>query len=78
MARDCLGSKTLPLTQEFFAQMLGVRRPGVTITAGLLQSAGLIRYNRGHITITDPRGLESAACECYRILKEQSDRFLNS
>jgi CRP-like cAMP-binding protein len=78
MARDSLGSKTLPLTQEFLAQMLGARRPGVTITAGLLQSAGLIRYRRGHITITDPEGLESAACECYRILKEQSDGFLNT
>jgi len=78
MARDSLGSKTLPLTQESLSQMLGARRPGVTLTAGLLQSAGLIRYHRGHITITDPEGLESAACECYRIVKEQCERFLNS
>jgi len=62
---DCLdGDATIPLTQKFLAQMLGVRRTTVTIAARLLQSAGLIRYRRGHIQILDHKALEDVACKC--------------
>ena len=63
--RDLAQSNELQLTQEFLAQMLGVRRPTVSVAAGILQDAGLIRYARGLITIRDRAGLEHAACECY-------------
>jgi CRP-like cAMP-binding protein len=56
------------LTQEFLGQMIGTHRPAVTVAAGILQSAGLIRYRRGNITIVDQEGLEAASCECYRIV----------
>src|SRR6266545_4883657 len=68
--QDCLRSADLQLTQDFLTAMLGVHRPAVTIAAGILQSAGLIHYNRGHITILDRDRLESAACECYQAVKE--------
>jgi CRP-like cAMP-binding protein len=69
-SQDCMRSSELQLTQDFLAMMLGVHRPGVTIAAGILQSAGLIQYNRGHITILDRNRLESASCDCYRVIKE--------
>jgi CRP-like cAMP-binding protein len=62
------GCEDLPFTQEFLAAMLGVGRPSVTLAAGALQKAGLIRYSRGFVTILDRRGLEAAACECYRVI----------
>ena len=65
-ARDRMASDEFPLTQEFAAMMLGAGRPTVTSVARTLQRAGLITYHRGHLTITDGRGLESASCECYR------------
>jgi len=64
-AHDRSGVADLPLTQDWIAVMLGVRRSTVSIAAGMLQKAGFIRYQHGHITILDRAGLESAACECY-------------
>ncbi|HKC62769.1 MAG TPA: Crp/Fnr family transcriptional regulator [Pyrinomonadaceae bacterium] len=69
-------SGELPLTQEFLSHMLGVRRAGVTVAARTLQTAGMIKYNRGHITIIDFEGLESAACECYQNMKEEFNRYM--
>jgi CRP-like cAMP-binding protein len=65
-----------PMTHELLGYTLGVTRPTVTLTAEALQRAGLIRYARGMITITDRPGLEAAACECYRIMLEEYDRLL--
>jgi CRP-like cAMP-binding protein len=75
-SRDLLDSNTLPLTQEFLAQMLGVRRTSVSLVAGTLQTAGFIRYRRGHVAIVDAEGLQSAACECYETVKAQAERLL--
>jgi CRP-like cAMP-binding protein len=70
------GADVFPLTQEFLAIMLGVRRSGVTLAAGALQDAGLIRYRRGGIRVLDRAGLEAAACECYGAVRRQYDRLL--
>ena len=78
ISREILDSDEIPLTQELLSQMLGVARTGVTMTAGILQQSGLIRYRRGHITILDREGLADASCECYRIVKQELDRFLKS
>jgi CRP-like cAMP-binding protein len=74
--RDLSGSDTLGLTQEFVAQMLGVRRTSVSLVANTLQNAGLIRYRRGRIEITDLQGLRAASCECYSRVKTHYDRLL--
>jgi CRP-like cAMP-binding protein len=66
MAQDRMGSAEFPLTQEFVAMMLGASRPTVTVVAGTLQRAGLIKYRHGHVTIVDREQLEAASCECYR------------
>lgn len=70
------GADTFPLKQEFLAIMLGVRRAGVTVAAGALQDAGLIRYRRGSIRVLDREGLEAATCECYGVIRGQFDRLL--
>ncbi|MBW4639443.1 MAG: Crp/Fnr family transcriptional regulator [Gloeocapsa sp. UFS-A4-WI-NPMV-4B04] len=75
MSSDGVGSTELPLTQEFLATMLGVRRAGVTEAASQLQSKGLIRYQRGYIQIIDTKSLETAACECYGVVKAEYDRL---
>ncbi|MDZ7851434.1 MAG: helix-turn-helix domain-containing protein [Halomonas sp.] len=64
------------MTQELIANMLGVRREGVTESAGKLQKAGLIEYRRGHITVLDRPGLEARVCECYGVVKREYDRLL--
>ena len=64
------------MTQELIANMLGVRREGVTEAAGNVQKAGLIDYRRGHITVIDRRGLEARVCECYAVVKKEFDRLL--
>jgi Mn-dependent DtxR family transcriptional regulator len=64
------------MTQEFLAQMLGVRRPSVTVVAGVLQKAGLIAYARGWVVILDRAGLEAASCECYRVVRDDFERLL--
>jgi CRP-like cAMP-binding protein len=74
---DRVGSKELPLTQEFMSQMLGVRRSGVTEAANTLQKAGLIRYTRGKVTILNREDLEAASCECYEIIKGEYARLLS-
>jgi len=73
---DRLDSNVLDMTQELIADMLGVRRESVTAAAGRLQTAGLIRYQRGHITVLDRPQLEKRACECYTVVKREHDRLL--
>lgn len=73
---DRLPSNTLAMTQGLIASILGVRREGVTEAAGKLQTAGLIHYRRGHITVLDRPGLEEQACECYQVVKAEFDRLL--
>jgi len=76
MTRDRVGSDHFSLTQEFLAQMLGVRRASVTVVAGVLQKAGFIAYSRGHISILDGPRLEAASCECYQIVQKEFERLL--
>ena len=73
---DRLPGNDLRMTQELIANMLGVRREGVTEAAGRLQKAGVIKYTRGHITVLDRPKLESLCCECYAVVKRESDRLL--
>jgi CRP-like cAMP-binding protein len=74
---DRLSSNSVTMTQELIANMLGVRREGVTEAAGNLQRAGLISYRRGHIEVLDRPGLEKAVCECYGVVKVEFDRLLS-
>ena len=71
MSHDRIGRSEIPLTQELLAQMLGVRRPGVTVAIGILERAGLISHGRGRIAVTDRAGLEAASCECYAAIKRR-------
>lgn len=73
---DRLVDGEIRMTQELIANMLGVRREGITQAAGKLQARGLIRYHRGHITVIDRIGLEAEACECYKVVKQEYDRLL--
>lgn len=76
LSLDRLPANELVMTQELIANMLGVRREGVTEAAGKLQRAGLIEYHRGRIVVLDRPGLEARACECYAVVKKESDRLL--
>lgn len=73
--RDLTKSDELDLTQEFLGEMLAVRRASVSVVASELQKCGLIKYARGHIKITDPEGLENAACECYGVIRQGMKRL---
>jgi CRP-like cAMP-binding protein len=72
---DRMRTNVLTVTQELISNMLGVRREGVTEAAGKLQDAGLIRYSRGRITVLDRSGLEARVCECYGVVRKESDRL---
>ncbi len=76
LTHDRVGADEFPLTQEFLAQMLGVRRASVTVVAGALQQAGFIRYGRGRVRVADRAGLEQASCDCYWVLREVFDRLI--
>ena len=75
-AHDRAGADEFPMTHEFLSMMLGVRRPGVSLAAGVLQKAGLIRYARGRMAVTDRHGLEAASCECYHVARREHARLL--
>jgi CRP-like cAMP-binding protein len=75
--RDRVRTDEFPLTQEFLAQMLGVRRASINEVAQALQKQGLIHYQRGIITILDAEGLKAAACQCYQIVRAQYDQMLD-
>lgn len=76
MPLDRLPDNQLTMTQELIANMLGVRREGVTDAAGKLQKLGVIEYNRGHITVLDRPKLELLSCECYAVVKRETDLLL--
>jgi hypothetical protein len=76
LSLDRLQGSELAMTQELIANMLGVRREGVTEAALKLQKAGVITYARGHITVLDRTKLEELSCECYRVVKKEYDRLL--
>ena len=78
MAHDRAGADEFPMTQEFVAMMLGVRRAGISVAAGILQKAGVIDYGYGRITVLDRAGLEAAACECYGTVRRQYERLLGT
>lgn len=76
MTGDRLGADEFELTQDFISNMLGVRREGVSKAAGVLQKNGLVNYSRGRIRILDRAGLEAVSCECYEIIRNESDSYL--
>lgn len=76
--QDSVQQDSLTLTHDFIAKMLGIRRSGVTVAAGVLQQAGMIRYSRGRIAILDRARLETASCECYRLVQQEYNRLLGS
>jgi CRP-like cAMP-binding protein len=78
MSEDRVGRNQFDLTQEFLAEMLGVRRPGVTVAMGVLERAGLITHGRGNITVVDRAGLEKVACECYQSIKARQRELFGS
>jgi CRP-like cAMP-binding protein len=78
LSLDRLSSNEISMTQELISNMLGVRREGVTEAAGRLQAAGLIHYHRGHIKVLDRAKLEQRVCECYALVKKESDRLLGT
>ncbi|OLO02870.1 Crp/Fnr family transcriptional regulator [Salinicola socius] len=77
LSLDRLPDNQITMTQELIANMLGVRREGVTEAAGKLQKLGVIEYRRGHITVLDRPRLEQLSCECYAVVKKETDRLLS-
>src|SRR3984957_6387227 len=77
MSRDRVGRDDFGITHDFLGQMLGSRRATVSLSAGLLQAAGLIRYVRGHVTIVDRAGLEAVSCECYGVIRTELERVVD-
>jgi Mn-dependent DtxR family transcriptional regulator len=77
MVHDRAQGKALPYTHEFLSHMLGANRKSVTLAAQAMQAAGLISYRRGRIQILDRAGLEEASCECFAVVKERLDAFLD-
>jgi CRP-like cAMP-binding protein len=77
MSHDRVGADEFMITQEFLGQMLGARRSTVSVSAGILQRAGLIRYVRGHVTIVDRAGLEAVSCECYSVIRHELERVVS-
>jgi CRP-like cAMP-binding protein len=75
MTHDRVDAAVFPMTHDFLSEMLGVRRPSVSVAAKALQEAGLITYHRGKVTVLDRAGLEAASCECYRLIRERFDRL---
>jgi CRP-like cAMP-binding protein len=78
LSHDRINGNELLMTQEFISNMLGGRRESVTVAAAQLQDAGIIHYARGHIRILNRTALEAAACECYRIVRDEFDRLLGT
>ncbi len=76
MSHDRVGVDEFAITHELLGQMLGSRRATVTLSAGILQAANLIRYHRGHVTILDRPGLENVSCECYRVIRRELDQVV--
>ena len=76
MSQDRVGRNSFDLTQEFLAEMLGVRRPGVTVAMGILEKAGLIAHGRGNITVVNRPGLEKASCECYGTIRARQAKLI--
>jgi CRP-like cAMP-binding protein len=76
--QDRLNSSELQLTQEFIAEMLGVRRAGVSVAAAQLQQRGLIKHKRGYIQIIDRAGLEATSCECYEVVRQEYQRLVEN
>jgi CRP-like cAMP-binding protein len=78
MQHDRAEQDEFPMTHEFLALMLGTRRPSISVAAGVLQKSGAVRYVHGRMTVLDRAGLEAAACECYGVVREQSDELLGA
>jgi CRP-like cAMP-binding protein len=72
---DRVDAAEFPMTHSFLSEMLGVRRPSVSVAAAALQEAGFITYHRGKVTVLDRLGLEAASCECYHLIRERFDRL---
>src|SRR6266567_985928 len=75
MSHDRMGGTILPLTQEFLSHMLGTRRASVTVAAGTLQKAGMIKYSRGSVSIVNRQKLEAQACDCYQVIERQKQKW---
>lgn len=75
MTHDRVDADSFPMTHDFLSEMLGVRRPSVSVAAKSLQDEGLLRYHRGKVTVIDRAGLEAASCECYRLIRERFDHL---